>query len=106
MYSHVPSTHPGFDGPRAIDLPNLTRLRALGGLIGLTPGMPFYQSGEEFKAAIEQVATIPFEGRVGYEAIAFACDFLGLDGTLPGLGDASAIREWASGNFDHAAGAF
>ncbi len=103
MYSHGALTHPGFDGPRAIDVPSLTRLRALGGLIGLTPGMPFYQSGEEFKAAIEQVATIPFEGRVGYEGIAIACDFLELDGTLPDLGDASAILGWVTQNFDQAA---
>jgi membrane dipeptidase len=80
-------------------------LRALGGLIGLTPGMPFYQSVEEFKAAIEQVATVPLDGRAGYEGIAIACDFLELDGTLSGLGDASAVLKWVSASFDQAAGA-
>ena len=105
MYSHGAVAHPGFDGPRAIDLANLARLRALGGLVALTPGMPFYQSGEEFQAAVEQVATIPFEGRVGYEGIAIACDFLELDGTLPDLGDASAILGWLSRNFEQEAAA-
>jgi membrane dipeptidase len=105
MYSHGALAHAGFDGPRAIDVPSLTRLRALGGLIGLTPGMPFYQSGAEFQAAIEQVATIPFEGRMGYQGIAIGSDFLELDGTLPDLGDASAVVEWVSRTFDQAAAA-
>jgi membrane dipeptidase len=100
MYSHGAVAHPGFDGRRAIDLPNLARLRALGGLIGLTPGPPFYQSPEEVRSAIEQVATIPFEGRVGYEGIAIGCDFLELDVTLPELGNAQKIVEWLSRTFD------
>ena len=103
MFSHGAVAHAGFDGPRAIDVPNLTRLRALGGLIGLAPGRPFHQTAEEFKAAVEQVATIPFKGRVGYDGIAIGSDFLELDGTLPELGDASAIVEWVSRNFDQAA---
>ncbi len=100
IYSHGAVAHPGFDGPRALDLPNLARLRAAGGLVGLTPGPPFHQSAEELKSAIDQVAAIPFEGRLGYEGIAIGSDFVDLDGTVPDLGDASAIVEWVSRTFD------
>ena len=37
MYSHGAVAHSGFDGPRALDVQNLARLRAAGSLIGLTP---------------------------------------------------------------------
>jgi membrane dipeptidase len=102
MYSHGAVAHPSFDGPRAIDIPNLAQLRALGGLIGLTPGLPFHQNSDELKSSIDQVAAIPFEGRLGYEGIAIGSDFLGpdLDGTLPGLDDAQAIVEWVTRTFD------
>jgi membrane dipeptidase len=100
MYSHGAVAHPEFDGPRAIDLENLARLRACGGLIGLTPHPPFYQSTDELKSAIDQVAAIPFEGRVGDEGIAIGCDFLDSDAMLPELGDAQKIVDWHSINFD------
>ncbi len=100
MYSHGALAHAGFDGPHAIDLKNISRLRDLRGLIGLTPGPPFYQSAADFKSAIDHVATIPFEGRLGYEGIAIGTDFLERDAALPELADASAIVEWISSSFD------
>jgi membrane dipeptidase len=100
MYSHGSVAHPEFDGPRAIGLENLARLRTHGGLIGLTPGPPFHQSADELKSAIDHVATIPFEGRVGYEGLAIGCDFLDRDAALPELRDASAIIDWVSKTFD------
>ncbi len=102
MYSHGAVAHAGFDGPRAIDVQNLSRLRALGGLMGLTPGLPFHQSSDDLKSSIDQIAAIPFEGRLGYEGIAIGSDFLDpdLEGTLPDLGDAPAIVEWVSRTFD------
>jgi membrane dipeptidase len=100
MYSHAAVAHSGFDGPRALDLQNLARLRAAGGLIGLTPGAPSHRSPEELKSAIEQVAAIPFEGRQGYEGIAIGCDFLDLERKLPELGNAAAIIEWLARTFD------
>ena len=100
MFSHGAVARPGLDAPRAINLENLARLRAKGGLIGLTPGAPFYESAEEFKSAVDQLAAIPFEGRVGFEGIAVGSDFLELDETLPGLGDAMAIVEWLTRTFD------
>ena len=74
-------------------------------MIGLTPGPPFHQSPEELRSAIEQVAAIPFEGRVGYEGIAIGSDFLEFDETLPGLGDADSIGSWLSRTFDREAAA-
>jgi microsomal dipeptidase-like Zn-dependent dipeptidase len=103
MYSHGAVARPGFEGPRAIDLENVARLRAKGGLIGLTPGPPFYESADDFKSAIDHVATIPFEGRVGYEGIAIGSDFLESDDTLAELGDTSAIVKWVSMAFDQTA---
>jgi microsomal dipeptidase-like Zn-dependent dipeptidase len=100
MYSHGAVVHSGFDGPRAIDLQNLARLRAGGGLIGLTPGSPFYQSPDELKSDINQAAAIPFEGRAGFGGIAIGSDFLNLHSTLPELGNASAIVEWLLRSLD------
>jgi membrane dipeptidase len=102
IYSHGAVAHADFDGSRAIDLQNLARVRALGGLMGLTPGLPFHQSPDELKSCVDHVAAIPFEGRLGYEGIAIGSDFLELDGTLPDLDDAAAIVGWAARNFDEA----
>jgi membrane dipeptidase len=99
IFSHGALAHSGFDEPRAINHQNLTRLRAVGGVVGLTPCAPYHQSPEEFRAAIEAVATIPFEGRLGYEGIAIGTDFLEVSETLPGLGDAESIRTWLSQTF-------
>ena len=100
MYSHGAIAHPGFEERRAIDLQNLARLRACGGLIGLTPGPPFYRSPDELESAIHQVAAIPFEGRVGYAGIAIGCDFLESDETLRGLENAVAIVDWLMKSFE------
>jgi membrane dipeptidase len=100
MYSHGAVAHGGFDTSRAIDATNLERLRSLGGLIGLTPAPPFHRSAEEFKAAIDQVATVPFEGRAGYEGIALGCDFLEIAEPLQHLADASQVVDWVSRSFD------
>jgi membrane dipeptidase len=103
MFSHGALAHAGFDGPRAIDASNLARLRELGGLIGLTPGLPFHGGVLELKSAIDQIAMIPFEGRAGFDGIAIGTDFLELEGTLPGLGGAPAVVDWMLANFDSAA---
>ena len=85
---------------RAITHGNLVRLRTLGGLVGLTPAPPFHQTADDFKSAIEQVAAIPFEGRVGYEGIAIGSDFLESSATIPELGNAPSILDWISRHFD------
>ncbi len=98
-YSHGGVAHSGFDGPRALNHQNLARLRAAGGVVGLTPCAPYHQSPEELRAAIETVATIPFEGRLGHEGIAIGTDFLEVNQTLPGLGDADSIKKWLAQMF-------
>jgi membrane dipeptidase len=100
VYSHGSPIHPGFESPRAISLDHLRRLRALGGFVGLGISPPFFQSPEQIKEAIELVASIPLEGREGFEGIAIGTDFLGVDRTLPGLGNAAEVVAWVQANFD------
>jgi membrane dipeptidase len=98
VYSHGAPYHAGFESPRAITLDNLRRLRALGGHIGLTPS--FFQSPDQLKEAVELIASLPFEGRDGFEGIAIGTDFMGVDSTLPGLGNAAEVVAWVQANFD------
>jgi membrane dipeptidase len=100
VYSHGSTVHPGFESPRAITLENLRRLRALGGHVGLGVSPPFFQASEQVKEAVEIVASIPFEGREGPEGIAIGTDFMGVDRTLPGLGNADEVVAWVQKNFD------
>jgi membrane dipeptidase len=100
VYSHGTPEHPGFSTPRAISIENLTRLRALGGTVGLGISPPFFQSLDQIKTAIESVAAIPFAGRVGFEGLAIGTDFLGVSKTLPGMGNAEDVIAWVQANFD------
>jgi membrane dipeptidase len=100
VYSHGTLIHAGFDSPRAITLENLTRLRALGGFLGLGISPPFFRGVEQVRAAFEAVAAIPFEGRIGHEGIAIGTDFLGVSQTLPGLGNAAEVVDWVQKTFD------
>jgi membrane dipeptidase len=99
VYSHGALQHETFPSPRAITLENLTRLRALGGVCGLSVGPPFYASAAELKAAMETAAAIPFRGRPGFEGLAIGTDFLGVDQTLPGLGTVAGVVKWLSASF-------
>ena len=105
VYSHGAASHAGFDGPRALSLDNLTRLRALGGVIGLSPGRPYFQTSDELRASIEVIAAVPCQGRAGYEGIAFGTDFVGIEQTVPGLDDVSKLCRWISRTFDRECGA-
>jgi membrane dipeptidase len=98
-YSHGAPSHPGFSSPRAITPENLARLRGLGGTIGFGVTPPFYQRPDQIRAAIQATAAIPFHGRKSYEGIAIGTDFLGVDATLPGLGNAEAVSAWIEANF-------
>ncbi len=100
IYSHGAPAHPGFESPRAISIKNLSRLRSLGGFIGVSVSPPFFQAPEDVRATIEFIATIPFEGRPGFEGIAIGTDFLGVNATLPGLRNAAAVVAWAIASFD------
>jgi membrane dipeptidase len=100
IYSHGTPAHPGYDTPRAISIDNLTRLRRLGGFIGLGVSPPFFQAIDQVKQAIETTASIPFEGRVGFEGIAIGTDFLGVNQTLPGLSNAEDVIDWVQSQFE------
>jgi membrane dipeptidase len=103
VYSHGAVVHEGFASPRAITVENLRRLRALGGVIGFTPAPPFYGSPELLKRSIEETAAIPYSGRAGFEGIAVGTDFLGVDQTLPGMGNAPEVVDWVASTFEAAA---
>src|SRR5579885_1514274 len=55
----------------------LADLRDRGGVIGLTPGLSGCETVEELKDVVERIATLPFEGRSGYEGIGIGSDLLG-----------------------------
>ena len=97
VYSHGAIRHPGFDRPRALTPDNLARLRALGGVVGLTPA--FYDSAEGFRRGIESVMALPFLGREGHEGVCIGTDFLGVDANPPGLGTAPEVVAWAGSTF-------
>ncbi len=100
IYSHGTVTRDGSGAPRAITPANLARLRALGGVIGVGVSPPFFDAVEQVEAAIQAIAATPFLGRVGFEGIAIGTDFLGVDATLPTLGNADEVVAWAKKTFD------
>jgi membrane dipeptidase len=100
VYSHGTLWHEAYDSPRAITLENLTRLRALGGVVGFSVSPPFFTAADQIKAVIETAASIPFQGRPGPHGIAIGTDFLGVDQTLPGLGNVADVVAWLTGSFD------
>ncbi len=79
---------------------NLKRLRALGGVVGLTPGLPHFTITGEFSAAIETAAAVPFRGTAGYAGIALGTDFLGLEQTLPEAENVLRLSAWIAAGFD------
>ena len=100
VYSHGAVWHEGFATPRAITFENLRRLRALGGLAGLSVGASFYASPAEFRAGIEAAAAVPFLGRPGFEGIAIGTDFMGVNAVAPGLGNAPEVVAWLASAFE------
>ena len=78
---------------------NLQRFRALGGVVGLSPGLPYFDSPEEFREGIEAIAAVPFRGLAGYWGIGIGTDFLNLQGTLPHLENAARLTEWLAASF-------
>ncbi len=81
---------------------NLTRLRALGGFVGLSIAPPFVSSPGQLEQMIHTMASIPFEGRVGFEGIAIGTGFLELPETLNGLANADEVVAWFQKAFDRA----
>lgn len=91
-----PHDRPGNTG---MNPQNLARLRALGGVIGLSAGVADFQTTEELKAGIERAAAIPFQGRSGYAGIGIGTNFLGLGDPIPRLENVSQIAEWLTAEF-------
>jgi membrane dipeptidase len=88
--------HPAGSG---ISGENLGRFRALGGVIGLSVGPPYFSSADALRAAIESAASVPFEGRTGYQGIGIGTDFLNLEQPLSHLENVPRVTEWLSLNF-------
>ena len=99
-YSHGALRHEGCSTPRALTLENLLRLRALGGVVGLSVGAFFYDSTDAIRAGIDAVAATPFLGRPGYEGIAIGTDFLGVNAVAPGLANAPEVVAWLTSTYD------
>jgi len=78
---------------------NLQRFRALGGVVGLSPGLPFFDSPEGFRDGIEAIAAVPFLGLAGYMGIGIGTDFLNLEESLPHIENVSRLTEWLAANF-------
>ncbi len=100
VYSHGAPVHEGFARPRAITSENVRRLRALGGFIGFSVGPPFFHSPGQLKAALESVAAHAFDGQPGFQGIAIGTDFLGVDRTLPELGNMEKVVGWIAATFE------
>ncbi len=78
---------------------DLARLRALGGVIGLSVGADAFPTHEDLRAGIETAAAIPFEGEPGYAGIGIGTNFLCLGQPIPGLENVSRIAEWLTAKF-------
>ncbi len=100
VYSHGAPAHAGFDTPRALSNDNLTRLRALGGVVGFSVGPPFFNSPRALKAALEAAAELPFRGTPGIAGLAVGTDFMGVDQTLPELSNVEHVVSWIDGEFE------
>jgi membrane dipeptidase len=99
-YTHGAIAHEGFDGPRALTLENLKRLRALGGYVGMSVSPPFFTAPDSVRACLETATSFPYRGQPGFDGLAIGTDFLGVGQTLPGLGTAEEVVSWLFETFD------
>jgi membrane dipeptidase len=86
--------------PSSPESRTLAELRARGGVIGLTPGLPGCETLEELKHLVDRIAILPFEGRPGYEGIAIGGDLLGSERTTPALFSARDLTRSLGRAFD------
>ena len=99
-FSHGGVQHQGSALRSTLNRDHLVRFRAIGGVVGVTSSVSCYQTIDELKAAIDEIASIPFEGRVGYEGIAIGTDFLACEQFFPGLAHVDDIKSWIRRVFD------
>ena len=100
MFSHGEVSLPLDATARALKRDQVVRLRVVGGVVGLTPSRSSDQTTEEFKALIDAIASIPFEGRSGHKGIAVGTNFLACEQTLAGVADVTQITTWVGRTFD------
>jgi membrane dipeptidase len=81
----------------------LTRLRAVGAIIGLSVGPPYVCSAAELRRGIDFAASIPFDGRAGFEGLGIGTDALNLTISLERLENVARIIAWLEESFDPAA---
>ena len=75
------------------------RFRALGGVIGLSVGLPAIDSAATLRARIEALAVVPYRGQAGYEGIGVGTDYLELDSTVAEFSEIGKVAEWLSKSF-------
>ena len=97
-------SHGTIEAPRrpvvtGLSAENLRRFCALGGVVGLSPGLPFFNSPEQFREGIEAIAAVPFRGLAGYMGIGIGTDFLNLEESLPHIENVLRLTEWLVANF-------
>jgi membrane dipeptidase len=68
-------------------------------VIGLSVGPHYVSSTDALRAAIESAASVPFEGRTGYEGIGIGTDFLNLEQPLSHLENVPRVIEWLAHTF-------
>jgi membrane dipeptidase len=81
----------------AISLEHFDRLRALGGVVGLSVGPPHHATAEDLRGSIE--AAIERTGPLGFEGFSIGTGFLGLERAAPGLENAEAVVAWLRATF-------
>jgi membrane dipeptidase len=99
LRSHGAIGMPGRTDSSGLTPENLARLRALGGVVGLSPCAASFQSPQEFRAEIDSIAAIPFEGREGYEGIGVGSCFPTLEQTILTLATVPEIASWLSRSY-------
>ena len=89
-------SHGGFEvlGP---DFP--ARFRALGGVVGLSVGLPAVDSAATLRSRIEALAAVPCRGQAGYEGIGIGTDYLELDSTAAEFSEVEKVAERISKSF-------
>ncbi len=78
----------------------LAELRSLGVVIGMTPGRPGCETVQELRPLVDRIASVPFQGRAGFEGIAIGSDLLGVDQAPLGLASARDLIRSLGRTFD------
>jgi membrane dipeptidase len=65
--------------------------------LGVTP--PFVREQDQIARSVDVLAAIPWKAETDGGGIALGTDFLGVEETLPGLGNAPEVIEWVISRF-------